>query len=154
MSFQSCYSHPAYDATAEISQYRAEVFRGQGRGKARVAHGPAQAPGLGIRTLLGYFFTGNEPSFRLFRACGLAELAHLPNIARLDGIARRLKVQGCGKARARLNRNGSFWPNCPPTVRLIATEKAAGSTRHHHAVPLRHRTAASATSGPTCNPLT
>jgi len=91
-SFQSCYGRSAYDATAEISRYRAEVFRGQGRGKARVANGQAWAPGLSIRTLLGYLSARNEPRLRLFRACGLAELAHLPNIARLDGIARRLRV--------------------------------------------------------------
>ena len=70
----------------------AEAFRGPGRGKALVAHGPVRAPGLGIRTLLGYFLVRNEPRLRLFRACGLAELAQLSNIARLDGIARSLKV--------------------------------------------------------------
>ena len=73
---------PTYNATAEISRYLAEVFRGQGRDKALVAHGLARAPGLDIRTLLGYLLVRNEPSFHLFRACGLAGLAHLLNIER------------------------------------------------------------------------
>ena len=91
-SFQSCYGRAAYDATAEISWCLAEAFRGQGRGKFPVAHGLARAPGLGIRTLPGYLSARNEPRLRLFRACGLAELAHLPNIAQLGGTDRSLRV--------------------------------------------------------------
>ena len=53
VSFQSHYDCPAYDTTAEVSRYLAEVFRGQGRDKALVAYGLARAPGLDIRTLLG-----------------------------------------------------------------------------------------------------
>ena len=79
-SFQSCYGRAAYDATAEISWCLAEAFRGPGRGKSPVAHGLARAPGLGIRTLPGYLSARNEPRLRLFRACGMAGLAHLPNI--------------------------------------------------------------------------
>ena len=67
----------------------AEVFRGLGRSKTLVAHSLAQAPGLGIRTLPGYFSARNEPRPRLFLACGLAKLL---NIARLNGIACSLKV--------------------------------------------------------------
>ena len=91
-SFQSCYDRSDYDATAEISRYRAEAFRGQGCGKALVAHGPARAFGLGIRTLPGYLSARTGPRLRLFLACGLAELAHLPNITRLGGTDRSLRV--------------------------------------------------------------
>lgn len=93
-SFQSFYGYSAYDATAKISWCLAEAFRGQGRGKSPVAHGLARAPGLGIRTLPGYLSARNEPRLRLFRACGVAGLAHLPNIARLDGTDRSPGVVG------------------------------------------------------------
>ena len=150
-SFQSFYGYSAYDPTAKISWCLAEAFRGQGRGKSPVAHGLARAPGLGIRTLPGYLSARNEPRLRLFRACGVAGLAQFAQ--HRPARRHRPQLRGCGKARARPNRNGSFWPNCPPTARLIVTEKAAGSAMHHYTVPLRHRVAASATSGPTCNPL-
>lgn len=94
VSFQSFYGRPAYDATAEISIYLDATQRGKGFGRKVLAHCIAQAPQLGIQTLLGYIFAHNEPSLKLFHQAGFADWAHLPNIAVLDGIERSVKILG------------------------------------------------------------
>ncbi len=94
VSFQSFYGRPAYDATAEISIYLDVLQRGKGLGKEVLAHCVAEAPRLGIQTLLGYIFAHNEPSLKLFHQMGFMDWGHLPNIAVLDGIERSVKIVG------------------------------------------------------------
>ncbi len=94
MSFQDFYGRAAYNATAEISIYIGEAYRGKGLGKILLQYCMDQAPALGIHTLLGYIFAHNEPSIRLFSSLGFSEWAHLENIAVLDGVERSLKILG------------------------------------------------------------
>lgn len=94
VSFQSFYGRPAYDATVEISIYIDTDQRGKGLGKQILQYSIDKAPNFGVRTLLGFIFSHNEPSWRLFRHFGFEDWATLPNVALLDGQERGLKILG------------------------------------------------------------
>lgn len=94
LSFQSFYGRPAYNATAEISIYLDSSVRGMGLGKTALDYAIKEAPSLGIKTLLGFIFSHNEPSLKLFRHFGFEEWANLPNIAQLDDTERGLIIMG------------------------------------------------------------
>jgi phosphinothricin acetyltransferase len=94
VSLQSFYGRPAYAATVEISIYLDENQRGQGLGKQILQYCLDKAPGFGVKTLLGFIFSHNEPSLKLFRHFGFEDWATLPNIALLDGKERGLKILG------------------------------------------------------------
>jgi L-amino acid N-acyltransferase YncA len=94
VSFQSFYGRPAYDATAEISIYLVELHRGKGFGGQILQHSIDEAGKFGIHTLLGFIFSHNDHSLKLFRRFGFEDWATLPNIAVLDGIERSLKILG------------------------------------------------------------
>jgi phosphinothricin acetyltransferase len=94
VSFQSFYGRPAYNATVEISIYLDSEQRGKGLGKEILQYCINQAPNFGIKTLLGFIFSHNEPSLKLFRHFGFEDWATLPNIAVLDGHERGLKILG------------------------------------------------------------
>jgi len=86
LSFQDFYGRPAYQATAEISIYIEPNYRHKGIGTAFLEEAIQAAPGLGIKTILGFIFAQNQPSIRLFKKYGFEEWAHLPKIAELDQI--------------------------------------------------------------------
>jgi phosphinothricin acetyltransferase len=94
VSFQSFYGRPAYDATVEISIYLETEQRGKGLGKQILQYCIDNAPNFGIKTLLGFIFSHNEPSLKLFRRFGFEDWATLPNIAKLDGKEYGLKILG------------------------------------------------------------
>ena len=94
VSFQSFYGRPAYDSTVEISIYLDPHQRGRGLGKEVLRYCLEKAPDFGIRTLLGFIFSHNEPSLRLFRGFGFTEWGNLPNVAVLDGVERSLVILG------------------------------------------------------------
>lgn len=94
VSFQSFYGRPAYDATAELSIYIDSRYRGKGVGKQILEYCIRTAPGLKIKTLLGFIFAHNEPSLKLFHHFGFEEWGSLPNIAVLDGKERGVKIVG------------------------------------------------------------
>lgn len=94
VSFQDFYGRPAYSGTAEISIYLAESCRGKGYGKSVLAHCLAEAPKYQIKILLGFIFTHNIPSIRLFQHFGFSEWALLPGIAVLDEQERSLSILG------------------------------------------------------------
>ncbi|MFT3902096.1 MAG: GNAT family N-acetyltransferase [Niabella sp.] len=94
VSFQSFYGRPAYDATVEISIYLNNAQRGKGFGKQILQYCIDKAPALGVKTLLGFIFSHNEPSLKLFRHFGFEDWALLPNIALLDGQERSLSILG------------------------------------------------------------
>jgi phosphinothricin acetyltransferase len=94
VSFQSFYGRPAYDATAEISIYLKSDERGKGIGKEVLQYCISKAPSLGIRTLLGFIFSHNEQSLKLFRHFGFEDWATLPNIAVLDDKEYSLSILG------------------------------------------------------------
>jgi L-amino acid N-acyltransferase YncA len=94
IGFHSFYGRPAYDATAEISIYLHPDARGKGLGKQTLRYCIDQCPRLGIKNLLGYIFSHNEPSLKLFRGFGFTEWGQLPDIAVLDGIKRSVTIVG------------------------------------------------------------
>jgi phosphinothricin acetyltransferase len=94
LSFQPFYGRPAYDATAEVSVYVAEAQRKKGIGGMLLRRAIDQGPVLGIKTLVGFIFAHNEPSLRLFKACGFERWGYLPGVAELDGIERDLIILG------------------------------------------------------------
>lgn len=94
LSFQSFYGRPAYQATAEISIYLNEDYRGRKLGKYLMNTAIEACSQLNIKTLLGFIFGHNEPSLKLFSHFGFEKWGHLPNIAELDGIERDLIILG------------------------------------------------------------
>ncbi len=94
VSFQSFYGRPAYNATVELSIYLPEAQRGKGYGKSILQHCIDNAPEFGIKTLLGFIFSHNEPSLKLFRSFDFKDWANLPNVAELDGVERSLIILG------------------------------------------------------------
>jgi phosphinothricin acetyltransferase len=94
VSFKSFYGRPAYDGTVEISIYLDEQHRGKGLGKEVLKYCIVNAAKFGIKTLLGFIFSHNEPSLRLFRHFGFEDWATMPNIALLDEKERGLKILG------------------------------------------------------------
>jgi L-amino acid N-acyltransferase YncA len=94
VSFQSFYGRPAYDATVEISIYLDAKERGKGLGKEILNSCIEKAKKIGIKTLLGFIFSHNTPSLKLFRHAGFEEWGHLPNIAVLDGEEKGLSILG------------------------------------------------------------
>ena len=94
ISFQSFYGRPAYQATAEISIYLDESHRGKGIGKELLDYSLKHCRELKITTLLGFIFSHNEPSQRLFRSRGFSEWAHLPEIGEIENKKMSLKILG------------------------------------------------------------
>ncbi|MBS0662165.1 MAG: N-acetyltransferase [Verrucomicrobia bacterium] len=94
LSFDTFYPRAAYDGTAMIALYVTEARRRSGLGQELLDRAVTTAPRLGLHTLLGYIFAHNEPSLRFFEKNGFARWAHLPRVARLDGIERDLLILG------------------------------------------------------------
>jgi phosphinothricin acetyltransferase len=94
LSFQSFYSRPAYNATAEISIYVDPRYLGRGIGSKLLAYGIQYSYKLKIKTLLAFVFGHNQPSLRLFEKFGFQEWGYLPRIAELDNIERDLLILG------------------------------------------------------------
>ncbi|MEH7336532.1 N-acetyltransferase family protein [Neobacillus drentensis] len=94
VSFQSFYGRPAYNATAEVSIYIHQDFRGKKLGTYLIQQAIDACPKLKIKTLLGFIFAHNEPSVKLFNSFGFERWAHLPNVAELDGVERDLLILG------------------------------------------------------------
>jgi len=94
LSLRSFYGRPAYRATAEVAVYTAPDARRGGLGNALLGHAIAQAPGLGLRTLLAFVFAHNAPSIALFERHGFTRWGQLPRVAELDGVERDLAILG------------------------------------------------------------
>ncbi|KFE97389.1 GNAT family N-acetyltransferase [Chryseobacterium luteum] len=94
VSFSSFYGRPAYNGTVEMSIYLDESCRGKGFGKKVMKYCIDKAPALGIKTLLGFIFSHNEASLKLFRHFGFEGWGMLPDVAILDGIERSLTILG------------------------------------------------------------
>ena len=88
------YGRPAYAATKEVSVYVDRAACRQGLASALLRHAMANAPSLGVKTMLGFIFSHNTPSVRLFSGFGFVRWGELPNVARLDGVERSLSILG------------------------------------------------------------
>ncbi|MDB6127530.1 MAG: GCN5-related N-acetyltransferase [Verrucomicrobia bacterium] len=94
LSFDTFFPRAAYDGTVMIAVYVEESKRRSGLGRMLLARAIDCAPTFGIHTLLGYIFAHNEPSLRFFAEYGFERWAHLPRIAKLDGVERDLVIMG------------------------------------------------------------
>ncbi|WP_066737999.1 GNAT family N-acetyltransferase [Cupriavidus sp. D384] len=94
VSFSDFYGRPAYGATAEVSIYLHEDFRGKGLGRFLLEQAIAHAPRVGVNTLLGFIFGHNAPSLALFERHGFSRWGDLPRVAVLDGVERDLVILG------------------------------------------------------------
>ncbi len=94
VSFQSFYGRPAYDHTAEVSIYLAPEHRGHGLGRKLLAEALGLTQELRIKTILGFVFSHNEPSIRLFKSFGFEAWGKLPNVAEMDGKEYSLLIFG------------------------------------------------------------
>jgi L-amino acid N-acyltransferase YncA len=94
LDFKKFLPRCAYRATAEISVYVDENFRGRGVGQRLLQHAIAHAPSLGITALVGLIFGHNELSLKLFERLGFERWAFLPGVAQLDGVQRDLVMVG------------------------------------------------------------
>ena len=94
LSLRSFYGRPAYDATVEVAVYVDPAPQRRGIGKTLLDHALANAPALGIRTVLAFVFAHNAPSLALFERAGFAAWGRLPRVAVLDGVERDLAVLG------------------------------------------------------------
>jgi L-amino acid N-acyltransferase YncA/predicted GNAT family N-acyltransferase len=93
-SIQSFVGRPAYKATTEVSIYLDPAFRGKGIGKQVLDLIIEKCPALEINTLLGFIFSHNEPSLKLFRRAGFEEWGRLRDVAKLDGVERSVSILG------------------------------------------------------------
>ncbi|RYF88525.1 MAG: N-acetyltransferase family protein [Chitinophagaceae bacterium] len=94
VSFGNFYGRPAYNGTAEISIYLHAAQQGKGYGAAILKHCIAQAPLLQIHTLLGFIFSHNAPSLRLFAKAGFEEWGCLKDVAVMDEQYYSLTILG------------------------------------------------------------
>ena len=81
-------------ATAELSSYITPNFQRKGIGSALFAKAVAHAPRLGLKTLLGFIFSHNDASVRLFEKFRFQRWGVLPRVAEFDGIERDLVIVG------------------------------------------------------------
>ena len=94
LSFNSFYGRPAYNATVEVSLYVAETARRRGIGAWFVQYAIDWASKNKITTLLGFIWSHNDPSLRLFEHFGFQRWGYLPRVAVLDGVDRDLVIVG------------------------------------------------------------
>lgn len=94
VSFGDFYGRPAYSGTAEISIYLDEKQRGKGYGKKILNHSVKAAKDLHIHTLLGFIFSHNTQSIRLFLLQGFEEWGELKDVAVIDERRYSLKIFG------------------------------------------------------------
>lgn len=94
VSFNNFYGRPAYEGTAELSIYIHPDARGKGYGKKILQYSIKKAPYLKVHTLLGFIFSHNAPSIRLFEQAGFSEWGLLKNIALMDDKKYSLSIYG------------------------------------------------------------
>lgn len=94
VSLQNFYGREAYKSTAEISIYLDQMHQGKGLGTRLINEAIIRCREIGIESLLGFIFTKNEPSIRLFERAGFECWGCLPGVATLDGEDVDLSIYG------------------------------------------------------------
>ena len=94
VSFQSFYGRPAYDHTAAVSIYISPEHCGHGLGRRLLAETLSMTREMGIKTVVGFVFSHNEPSIRLLKSFGFEDWGNLPNVAEMDGKEYSLSILG------------------------------------------------------------
>lgn len=94
LSYKSFYGRPAYDGTVEMSIYITGEARGKGLGKRLMLFAQSQAKQLNIKVLLGFIFSHNLPSVKLFKHFDFKVWGELPNVAVMDNKLYSLTIFG------------------------------------------------------------
>jgi phosphinothricin acetyltransferase len=94
LSYKSFYGRPAYDGTVEMSIYITASAQGKGLGKKLMEFAQEQAKLLNIKVLLGFIFSHNLPSVKLFNHFGFSVWGELPNVAIMDDKYYSLTIFG------------------------------------------------------------
>lgn len=94
LSYKSFYGRPAYDGTVEMSIYITKAAQGKGLGKKLMEFAQIEAKQLEIDVLLGFIFSHNLPSIKLFKHFGFSVWGELPNIAVMDDTRYSLTIFG------------------------------------------------------------
>ncbi|BBN80611.1 putative phosphinothricin acetyltransferase YwnH [Pseudoalteromonas sp. A25] len=94
LSFKSFYGRPAYSQTCEISIYISTQARGQGLGQQLLEFAQVHAQVIKVSTLVGFIFSHNIPSLKLFKRHGFESWGELPDVAIMDGNPYSLTIVG------------------------------------------------------------
>ncbi|MCQ8889305.1 GNAT family N-acetyltransferase [Pseudoalteromonas carrageenovora] len=94
LSYKSFYGRPAYDGTVEVSIYITSKAQGKGLGKKLMEFAQTTAKQLDIKVLLGFIFSHNVPSIKLFKHFEFDVWGELPNVAIMDGTPYSLTIFG------------------------------------------------------------
>ncbi|MGB1303271.1 N-acetyltransferase family protein, partial [Pseudoalteromonas marina] len=94
VSYKSFYGRPAYDGTVEMSIYITKNAQGKGLGKKLMQFAQSEAKKLDISVLLGFIFSHNLPSVKLFKHFGFDVWGELPNVAVMDNNLYSLTIFG------------------------------------------------------------
>ncbi|GAB0112362.1 GNAT family N-acetyltransferase [Pseudoalteromonas distincta] len=94
VSYKSFYGRPAYDGTVEMSIYITRKAQGKGLGKRLMLFAQSQAKQLNIKVLLGFIFSHNLPSVKLFKHFDFKVWGELPNVAVMDNKLYSLTIFG------------------------------------------------------------
>ncbi|MEL0631670.1 N-acetyltransferase family protein [Pseudoalteromonas carrageenovora] len=94
LSYKSFYGRPAYDGTVEISIYITSEAQGKGLGKKLMEFAQTKAKQLDIKVLLGFIFSHNVPSIKLFKHFEFGVWGELPNVAIMDDTPYSLTIFG------------------------------------------------------------
>jgi len=94
LSYKSFYGRPAYNGTVEMSIYITSKAQGKGLGKKLMIFAQTQAKQLNIKVLLGFIFSHNVPSIKLFKHFEFDVWGELPNVAIMDGTPYSLTIFG------------------------------------------------------------
>lgn len=89
------YPNPAYSDSAEIAIYIHKRAHRHGLGRAFLNFVDQQVKThLHFKTVIAYIYERNQPSQGLFTSCGYENWGHLPNISKVNGEYRELKIFG------------------------------------------------------------
>ena len=94
LSYKSFYGRPAYDGTVEVSIYITSKAQGKGLGKKLMEFAQTTAKQLDIKVLLGFIFSHNVPSIKLFKHFEFDVWGELPNVAIMDDTPYSLTIFG------------------------------------------------------------
>jgi L-amino acid N-acyltransferase YncA len=94
LSFSDYYGRPAYHATVEVGVYVAPEAQGRRIAGLLVEHAIAEAPRLGVRTMLWITFAVNDASVRLAARYGFRQWGLLPRVTELEGERKDIAILG------------------------------------------------------------
>lgn len=94
LSYKDFYGRPAYQKCKEISIYITQNARGKGLGKTLLEFAQTHGKEIGLKVLLGFVFSHNLPSIKLFEQQDFAVWGEFPQVAEMDDQTYSLTILG------------------------------------------------------------